>query len=302
MSAAFIAFGEALTDLLRLGEGAQWLSQPGGACWNVARASAALGLASGFAGAISRDVFGQQLLQASQAAGLDLAGLQQVDAPPLLAVVEGGAAPRYFFIGEGSADLRFDPEALPAGWDAQLRWAHFGGISLVREPLGSRLFALAQRLKARGVRISYDPNHRVLMQAQRDRPRLLAMSALADLVKVSDEDLLGFFPEMAPEDSLAALRAQAPQARWLHTRGAAGASYWLPGQAPITRPAPPVRLVDAVGAGDACLAALICAWQDLAPDDPARQLDFALAAAALACEGAGALAPSRAAVLQRLGG
>ena len=36
----FISFGEALTDLIRRGEDS-WVSVPGGAPWNVARAMAA---------------------------------------------------------------------------------------------------------------------------------------------------------------------------------------------------------------------------------------------------------------------
>jgi hypothetical protein len=44
-----------------------------------------------------------------------------------------------FFMGSGSADLAFDATFLPKGWQEGLAWAHFGGISLVREPLGAKL-------------------------------------------------------------------------------------------------------------------------------------------------------------------
>ena len=148
MSAAprFAAFGEALTDFVRQGDDV-WRSVPGGAPWNVARAMAAFGVASAFGGAISRDCFGDALWQASLEARLDTRSVQRVDKSPLLAMVHATHPPQYFFVGDDSADLHFDVDALPDEWLASLRWALFGGISLAREPLSGRLLALAERLK-----------------------------------------------------------------------------------------------------------------------------------------------------------
>lgn len=47
---------------------------------------------------------------------------QRVDKSPLLAIVHETQPPQYFFIGDDSADLAFDPEALPPGWQGVLRW------------------------------------------------------------------------------------------------------------------------------------------------------------------------------------
>jgi fructokinase len=295
---AFISFGEALTDLVTLG-GDRFGAIPGGAGFNVARAVSKLGLASAWAGCLSRDSFGDALQQAADVAGLDPRFIRRVPAPPLLAVVDRLDPPRYFFIGNGSADLAFDPALLPAGWQSHLAWAQFGGISLVREPLGARLEGLARELKGQGVRIAFDPNHRALMQDS-DVPRLQRFCRLADAIKISDEDLLGYFPQQEPEDSLAALRALNPAATWLYTRGAAGATLFSPGQVPLHQAALPVAVVDTVGAGDASLAALIAALHELAPADPARQLHLAVSNGALACTAAGAAAPTRAALLAAL--
>jgi fructokinase len=220
-----------------------------------------------------------------------------VAASPLLAIVDRLEPPHYFFVGDGAADLAFDPAALPEGWQAGLAWAHFGGISLVREPLGGRLEALALELKAQGVQLSFDPNHRALM-SERDLPRLLRLISLADAIKVSDEDLRGYFPQLQPDAALAQLRVHNPQATWLYTRGAAGAVLLTADQT-LQAPAPPTRLVDTVGAGDASLAGLLLALHQRQP--PAQQLAYALANAALACEATGAAAPTLAQLLQRLG-
>ena len=57
MSATFLrllVFGEALADFVKTYEGL-WQSAPGGACWNVARVAATLGVETGWCGAVSRD-------------------------------------------------------------------------------------------------------------------------------------------------------------------------------------------------------------------------------------------------------
>ena len=175
----FISFGEALTDLIRRGEDS-WVSVPGGAPWNVARVMACFGVSSAFGGAIGRDCFSDVLYRASEQAGLDLRFLQRPDKSPLLAIVHETHPPKYFFVGDDSADLHFDVSAMPEGWERAVRWAHFGCISLARQPLGDRLVGLAESLHASGVRISYDPNYRATMDERYD-PTLARMMAIADI-------------------------------------------------------------------------------------------------------------------------
>ena len=287
----FLAFGEALTDFVR-GTGNGWQSIPGGAPWNAARAMAAFGVPSGFGGAISRDCFGDALWQASEAAGLDLRFLQRTDKSPLLAIVHETQPPQYFFVGDDSADLYFDADALPDGWSSGLCWAHFGGISLAREPLASRLLALAKSLKTRGVRISYDPNFRVLMDARYDAT-LARMTALADLIKVSSEDVCGLLRTADVESGLTRLRMQNSAAAWFYTAGAAPARLYLGGQAWEAAP-PRVAIVDTVGAGDCSLAGLLCSLLERPDADGCEHLRAAMAAGAGACLAAGAVPPSRA--------
>jgi fructokinase len=126
-------------------------------------------------------------------------------------------------------------------------------------------------------------------------PTLRRMAALADLVKVSDEDLLGLFPGVAPDESLRQLRAMNPSALCLFTRGGAGASL-LRGEQRCDEQAPRVDVVDTVGAGDASVAGLL---HSLASHPDRALLDHlhaALAAGSAACQHAGATPPSRQAV------
>ena len=286
----FVAAGEALTDMIVDDPAAtRWVSKVGGSTWNVARAMARLNVASAFAGAVSRDVFGEQLWQASIAAGLDLRFLQRVDKSPLLAIVHRLDPPSYFFVGDDSADLHFDAAALPTGWQDGCRWVHFGGISLAREPLAGKLVALAESLKAKGVRISYDPNFRANMNERYDAT-LRRMTALADVIKVSDEDLLGLLRTADADAAFATLRGWNPHASYLYTKGAAGASLHTP-QGEWSQAAPRIQVVDTVGAGDASMAAL--AWSMLHRADAGGEahLRFAVAGGAAACLAAGATPP-----------
>lgn len=281
--------GEALTDMIHQG-GAQWLARVGGSTWNVARALAALGERTAFAGAVSADRFGDELWAASEAVGLDLRLMQRAPRSPLLAMVEQGEPPRYFFIGDDSADLYFDPTALPEGWSRKLRWAHFGGISLAREPLAGRLVALAEHLKEQGVAISYDPNYRKVMD-ERYTPTLHRMAAVADLIKVSDDDLRGLFPGLELDAALQRLRALNPSALCLLTRGGHGASLYR-GEERVDATAPAVAVVDTVGAGDASAAGLLYSFSRH-PDRPLQaHLHAALAAGSAACLQSGATPPT----------
>lgn len=283
-----VVFGEALTDFVRVDESA-WQAVSGGACWNVARVVATLGLPAAWAGAISNDLLGQDIAGKSRAAGLDMRFQQVVSKPPLIAMVHQKNPPQYFFIGTDSADLAFDETLLPSDWEQHCELAHFGCISLVRQPLGTRLVRIAERLKARNCKISFDPNYRNLMGP--DYPILFEhMLALADIVKISDEDMAAIYPDKSGDSALAHIRAIAPHATLLYTRGAQGLTLLHDGDE-LHQDAFHVAVSDTVGAGDACLGSFI-ASQFLMPDaGKAAHLQFSAATAAVVCSHAGAYAP-----------
>ncbi len=286
---SFIAFGEALTDMLHTGADT-WKSVPGGAPWNVAQIMASFGVASAFGGAISQDCFGDALWHASAEAGLDLRFLQRNAQSPLLAIVHETQPPAYFFVGDNSADLHFDATTLPQGWETAVRWAHFGGISLARQPLAERLVALAERLSANGVKISYDPNFRNVMDSRYDAI-LARMLAIADLIKVSEEDLCGLFRTHDAEAALRQLRAMRPMATVLYTRGAQGATLHVEDHTWHATP-PRISVVDTVGAGDCSLAGFLSSAMHRSDAGRDVHLRAAVAAGAGACLAAGATPPS----------
>lgn len=281
----YVVFGEALTDMLKQPDG-RWLSVPGGACWNVARVGAKLGVPTAFAGAVSKDVFGDELENAGAAAGLDRRFLQRVDAPPLLAMVVSQHPPQYFFIGNDSADLHFDHARLPGGWHSAAEVVHFGGISLMRAPLAQKLLAEAHAAHAAGKRIAFDPNFRSMAKTA-DYPEIFrSMVALTTYLKVSDDDLLGLFPGLSPAEGLAALRSLAPTAEILLTRGASGMTLYS-GNEEIVQAAFSVDVIDTVGCGDAAMGGWIASLLSRPSAPKIAHLQVSAAAAALAATHAG---------------
>jgi fructokinase len=286
----FVSAGEALTDFIRTGP-ETWLSRPGGADWNVARVVATLGVPTGFAGSFSRDRLGDDLAALSEAAGLDMRFTQRYDKPPLLAMVHETSPPQYFFVGEDSADLAFDPKRLPEGWLNAVEWVHFGCISLVRDPLRTKLLGLLDQVKAAGKRVSFDPNFRNIMTAAYD-DTLRYVGMRADVLKVSDEDLVGLFRTDDPAEGFARLRAINAAAPILLTRGAEGAELHLAGKVLTQRP-PAIEVVDTVGAGDASIGGLLYSLMSAPDAGWDAHLRFSVAAGAAACLRAGATPPTR---------
>jgi fructokinase len=296
----YVVFGEALTDMIRQDDGT-WNSHPGGSCWNVARVGARLGLHTGYAGAVSNDGFGEEIAAAGAHAGLDERFLQRVDAPPFIAMVTSRHPPRYVFLGENSADLHFQPSRLPEGWLDAAEVIHLGSLALARQPLAERLVEQAVLAQRAGRRIAFDPNFRNEMRDAAYRPTFQLVASIASHIKVSDEDLEGLFPGLAPDDALAALRALAPDAEILLTRGADGLCLIRGGQV-LEAPARRVDVVDTVGCGDAAMAGWISGML-LHPDMPApRQLARIAAVAATAAMHAGPSAPTAREVDAMLGG
>jgi len=285
----FVSVGEALTDFIRQGDGT-WLARAGGAPWNVARVMASFGVPSAFAGAVSLDNFGAELAALSGKAGLDPRFLQRCAKPPLLAIVHETRPPQYYFIGTDSADLAFDPAQLPAGWMAAAQWLHCGGIALAREPLAGKLISLLETAKAAGAKLSFDPNFRNLMGPAYDAT-FERVARLADIIKVSDEDLRGIFRTGDAPGALAKLKAMNPAAAVLITTGADGAELHAGGKI-YRQPCPKVNVVDTVGAGDAGAGGLLYSLMTAPEAGWETHLRRSVATGTAACAHAGAVPPA----------
>ncbi|MGY6635427.1 MAG: PfkB family carbohydrate kinase [Alkalilacustris sp.] len=264
--------GETLIDLLPdpgAGNGALRLrAVPGGAPANCARALARLGQPVGVIGPVSRDGLGDVLAQALGADGVALAGGRS-DRPTALAVVTLSAAgPSYAFHRTATADRDVTAERLIAALPEAGRALCLSGMALAEGRDAEAWVALGEAAVARGMVLAIDPNIRPAVLGVDPlgfRNRLARLCALADLVKLSDEDAAWLargselVPEAGPEEarSVAQTLLTSGAALVMLTLGARGAVA-LSASHTVARPAAEVTaLVDTVGAGDTFLAAVL---------------------------------------------
>jgi fructokinase len=106
--------------------------------------------------------------------------------------------------------------------------------------------------------ITYDPNIRPDLLGDHDDARELVerLVTLADVVKVSDEDLSWLEPGVAPRDVATRWATRGP-ALVVVTLGGEGALAVTSGGVEVQVPAPRVQVADTVGAGDSFMSGLI---------------------------------------------
>lgn len=257
-----LSCGEALIDMLpresRAGEAA-FAPYPGGAVFNTAIALGRLGVEAGFFSGISTDLFGEMLAEALAASNVDTRLAVRSGRPTTLAFVTlvGGHA-RYAFYDEATAGRMLSPADLPALPDT-VQALFFGGISLVGEPCGGTYEALMAREAGRRM-CMIDPNIRpgFITDEAAYRARIGRMVGLADIVKLSDEDLAWLMGPGSIEAGARAVLAGGAKLVFI-TEGAKGAhGFWAGGAA--FEPARKVIVADTVGAGDTFNAGVLAAF------------------------------------------
>ncbi len=254
-----VSCGEALIDFLpRTGPNGERYFEPlaGGSPFNVAVAVGRLGASAGFFGGLSSDFFGAMLRQALEASQVDLSLVHPTERPSTLAFVslDNGNA-RYAFFDEASAGRMVTEADLPA-LPKEVAALHFGSFSLAEEPCGSAFEALMHREQHARV-ISLDPNIRPTLIKNRDGhiARLERLVAMADIVKLSEEDLAWLAPDAEPVSFVRGWLDKGAKLVIL-TRGADGIVA-MTESAEVTIPAVPVTVADTVGAGDTFTAATL---------------------------------------------
>lgn len=312
----FLVCGEALYDVF-VGDatpfGFSLDARIGGSAFNAAVGIARLGRPAGLLTGMATDPLGDRLTAELQREGVAISFLSRNDRRTTLALValgaDGGA--RYSFYGEGAADRFVETDDLPDPSDG-LQGLLFGCLSMINEPTGSSFLTLAQRASGLGANrplITLDPNVRPTVEPDmaRWRDRVAEFAAVADIIKISDEDFALLYPDDVPETKAAEWRRGGVSLVVL-TRGGDGSVAWGAFGA-ISVPAPKTDVIDTVGAGDTFLAGLITALDEAGNATPAGvgnldrasaegALRFAAAASAITCSRRGADLPRRADLVQ----
>lgn len=309
MRSLLLSCGDALIDMVpaRTGDGRPAFAPiVGGSCLNIAIAMARLGANSGLVGGVSTDSFGQAIAGHMAASGVRLDFITRSPAETTLAFVhlsDGEAS--YSFYDQGSAARTWTYAAGAIPFD-QVAAIHVGSTTLINDPASGAALAMVAEARAGGTTISFDPNCRPALVADRADygSRMAGFMAQADIVRMSDDDFAYLFGAEPHDDRAQALLGLGARLVVL-TRGGAGVTAWHKRAGRIEMPAARVAVADTVGAGDTFLAALLVALQEggwidreaLATMDEAAltgALDFAARCAAITCSRPGADPPWRA--------
>ncbi|MFJ8659965.1 carbohydrate kinase [Streptomyces sp. NPDC093795] len=249
---SFLVIGECVADIVRApaGSGAADRVHPGGSPANVAYGLGRLGRDVTLLTQLADDSTGRLIAEHLRTAGVRLeVGGVPARTPSAVVGLDAHGAATY------TLDIAW---TLTGGAPAGLAPAHvhIGSIAAVTAPGAATVLAETERLRDRAT-VSYDPNVRPGLMGEHGAAvaRVERCVALSDLVKASDEDLAWLYPGEDPHTVAARWLTLGP-AVVLVTRGAAG-SLAVTRRETVTADAPPVAVVDTVGAGDSFMSAVL---------------------------------------------
>ena len=293
-----LVVGEALVDVVQRPDGST-AQHAGGSPANVAVGLGRLGIDVTLVASLGDDRYGQLIRAHLDAHGVRLANQPVTRTASAIAHLGDDGSATYDF------DIAWDPGRidLPNG----VTVVHTGSIGATLAPGAADVEDLVRRLAPSAI-VTFDPNVRPTL-IDDDREDAVARTerfiTLADVVKVSVEDVAWLRPEEAPDD-VACGWAEAGPAIVVLTRGAQGSTAFTR-SGRVDAAAAPTRVVDTIGAGDSFMAGLITALHDegllKAAERPAlrtidretltRVTSFATRAAAWVVSRSGAQSPSR---------
>ncbi|TFV73959.1 carbohydrate kinase [Blastococcus sp. CT_GayMR20] len=298
------------------GTAPHYVARPGGNALNAAVAAGRLGAPVHLLARLGTGPLGANLRRHAAASGVDVSGFVPADEPVSLAVIGLGpdGSPDYGFHVQGAADWQWTDEELATVLPDRTGIVHVGSISSWTAPGSDAIARLVERLHG-DVLISVDPNIRPMLaegpvgaalgnDREGVRARLDRLIALADVVKVSAEDLdwLGLSGDL---DGTARQWVTRGPALVLVTDGGAPLRVARPGSGVLRQEIPEVEVVDTVGAGDSLAAGFLTGLLDagvtgrpaleaLSDDRVMELVDDAVLVAALNCTRVGADPPTRA--------
>lgn len=252
------AIGEVLIDFTLMETGADGYpvlaAHPGGAPANFLAAVAKRGGRAAFLGKVGNDTFGKLLNRTLRESGIDTSGLiVSDDTFTTLAFVtldeEGNR--EFSFARKPGADTQLTTDEVRFEIIDNTRLLHFGTLSLTNEPARSTTYEAVRYAKRNGKLVSYDPNYRAPLwkTEQEAKEQMLGGLSLADIVKISDEEVAFLFG-LSPQEGGRHILKNYPARLIFVTCGAQGC-YFFNGKGEGYVPAlQNIKVKDTTGAGD----------------------------------------------------
>ncbi len=279
---------------------------PGGGPANTAVALSRLGTTARFAGRLSGGALGALCRAKLEESLVDLSASENATEPATLAIarLDATGAATYEFYTDGTADWAWTDTSLAPLIDGPFAYSppvaiHTGTLALALQPSGQVIENLLARAR-RMMTVSIDPNLRTLLVPVTSyRLWIDRWAGLADIVRLSEDDLDQLWPGWTPEQAAKHLHAcGVPLA--VVSLGADGAFASLRGEQ-VRTPIAPTTLVDTVGAGDSFHGGLLHylaeagylggRLETLTVDGLVAALTFASRVSAITCSRAGANPP-----------
>ncbi|GAB1438528.1 aminoimidazole riboside kinase [Providencia sp.] len=252
------ALGDAVIDLIPL-QNMQYEACAGGAPVNVAAGVARLGQDSGFIGRVGEEAFGHFMQKTLFDLGVDTSAMEFDEnyktSTVLVSLHENGER-EFSFLVSPSADQFLSAKNLPTFNHDIL---HFCSLALVHNICRTSLSTAINNLKQADGLLSFDVNIRPQMWSSPDEMHRVVddYAKQADILKLSDDELLWLTKESRFENAIAKLRNY-PARLKVVTQGAKGCQVFT-ASIEMAVSAYLVESIDTTGAGDAFMAGLLAA-------------------------------------------
>ena len=299
-----VTLGEVVADVYREEMPSEvempFTARPGGAPANVAVAAARLGAEAAFIGRLGDDLFGEFILRALEAVGVDTSAV--VHQPPptrttlaFVEVAEDGDREFTFYRSVPAADELLAPEDIKRETLSGASFVNFGSIPLIKDPVRSATRKFAELANEMDIPVAFDVNLREHLweNLETARKTIESMLDLSTIVKLSDDELSPVLGAKNAEEAAKTLldRGVSLVLISMGSEGAFYATRQFSGSMPTFEIE---RVVDATGAGDAFLGATLTHLSEspkwLSEEERVREaVRRGTAAGALACTDYGAM-------------
>ena len=262
-----IALGELLVDFTENGlseQGNPLLeANPGGAPCNVLAMPQKLGRRTAFVGKVGRDMFGRQLREAAESAGICMDFLREdAQVHTTLAFVKTfpNGDRDFSFYRDPGADMMLRAEELPLSALEDTKIFHFGTLSMTHPDVRFATRKAVTVAKNAGALISFDPNLRppLWYDLQEAREQIAWGLSRCDILKIADNELEFMTGEKDFDRGAGKLQKDYPNIRVLNVTAGAEGSYGYYGDKRVFVPA--FRLggtIETTGAGDTFCACVL---------------------------------------------
>ena len=262
-----IALGELLIDFTENGLSDQCNplleANPGGAPCNVLAMLQKLGKKTAFVGKVGKDMFGRQLRQAAESAGICMDYLlEDTHVHTTLAFVKTftNGDRDFSFYRDPGADMMLRADELPQEALKSTRVFHFGILSMTHPDVRFATRKAVTLAKEAGALISFDPNLRppLWFDLKEAREQIAWGLSRCDILKIADNELEFMTGEKNFDRGAAKLQQTYSNIKVLNVTAGADGSYSYCGNTRVFVPG--FRLggtIETTGAGDTFCACVI---------------------------------------------